>query len=47
VHQHLPVPLCGGSGDLDKNSEADSQGMIVEDETVSIKIPAGVVDGCS
>jgi molecular chaperone DnaJ len=21
--------------------------MIVEDETVSIKIPAGVVDGCS
>jgi molecular chaperone DnaJ len=28
-------------------SEADSQGMIVEDETVSIKIPAGVVDGCS
>jgi molecular chaperone DnaJ len=39
----------GGSGQiLDKKpSEADSQGMIVEDETVSIKIPAGVVDGCS
>jgi molecular chaperone DnaJ len=42
-------PTCGGSGQiLDKKpSEADSQGMIVEDETVSIKIPAGVVDGCS
>ncbi len=38
---------CGGSGQiLDKKpSEADSQGMILEDETVSIKIPAGVVDG--
>ena len=40
-------PACGGSGQiLDKKpSEADSQGMILEDETVSIKIPAGVVDG--
>ncbi|TDE06114.1 molecular chaperone DnaJ [Flavobacterium hiemivividum] len=40
-------PTCNGSGQiLDKKpSEADSQGMIVEDETVSIKIPAGVVDG--
>ena len=40
-------PTCGGSGQiLDKKpSEADSQGMILEDETVSIKIPAGVVDG--
>ncbi|MCF8322142.1 MAG: molecular chaperone DnaJ [Flavobacterium sp.] len=40
-------PSCGGSGQiLDKKpSEADSQGMILEDETVSIKIPAGVVDG--
>ncbi|MFT7395416.1 MAG: molecular chaperone DnaJ [Flavobacterium sp.] len=40
-------PTCGGSGQiLDKKpSEADSQGMIIEDETVSIKIPAGVVDG--
>jgi molecular chaperone DnaJ len=39
-NQHLPVPTCGGSGQiLDKKpSEADSQGMIVEDETVSIKI---------
>jgi molecular chaperone DnaJ len=39
-------PTCGGSGQiLDKTCEADSQGMILEDETVSIKIPAGVVDG--
>lgn len=40
-------PSCGGSGQiLDKKpSNADSQGMILEDETVSIKIPAGVVDG--
>lgn len=40
-------PACGGSGQiLDKKpSNADTQGMIVEDETVSIKIPAGVVDG--
>ena len=40
-------PTCGGSGQiLDKKpSDADAQGMVVEDETVSIKIPAGVVDG--
>ncbi|MEO8255000.1 MAG: DnaJ C-terminal domain-containing protein, partial [Flavobacterium sp.] len=40
-------PACGGSGQiLDKKpSNADAQGMIIEDETVSIKIPAGVVDG--
>jgi molecular chaperone DnaJ len=40
-------PACGGSGQvLDrKPAEADSQGMVLEDETVSIKIPAGVVDG--
>jgi molecular chaperone DnaJ len=40
-------PTCGGSGQiLDKRpSDADAQGMILEDETVSIKIPAGVVDG--
>lgn len=40
-------PTCGGSGQiLDKKpSEADSQGMVLEDETVTIKIPAGVVDG--
>ncbi len=40
-------PTCGGSGQiLDKKpSESDSQGMILEDETVTVKIPAGVVDG--
>ena len=40
-------PTCGGSGQiLDKKpNNADSQGMVAEDETVSIKIPAGVVDG--
>jgi molecular chaperone DnaJ len=40
-------PTCNGSGQiLDKKpAEADSQGMITEDDTVSIKIPAGVVDG--
>ena len=38
---------CGGSGKLldHKPDNADSQGMIIDDETVSIKIPAGVVDG--
>ena len=40
-------PSCGGSGQIldRKPANADSQGMIIEDETVSIKIPAGVVDG--
>jgi molecular chaperone DnaJ len=40
-------PSCGGAGQmLDKKpANADGQGMILEDETVSIKIPAGVVDG--
>ncbi len=40
-------PTCGGSGQLldNKPANADAQGMIVDDETVSIKIPAGVVDG--
>ena len=38
---------CGGSGQIieSKPKEADLHGMILEDETVSIKIPAGVVDG--
>jgi molecular chaperone DnaJ len=38
---------CGGSGQIiDKRpSEADAQGMIVKDETVSVKIPGGVEDG--
>ncbi|WP_395066305.1 molecular chaperone DnaJ [Flavobacterium sp.] len=40
-------PSCGGAGQTieSKPANADSQGMILEDETVSIKIPAGVVDG--
>ncbi|MBC7606560.1 MAG: molecular chaperone DnaJ [Burkholderiales bacterium] len=40
-------PTCGGSGQIidKKPTNADLQGMLLEDETVSIKIPAGVVDG--
>ena len=40
-------PACGGSGQMieKKPADADSQGMILGEETVSIKIPAGVVDG--
>jgi molecular chaperone DnaJ len=40
-------PTCGGAGQSidNKPNNADAQGMILEDETVSIKIPAGVVDG--
>ena len=40
-------PTCGGSGQMleSKPANADSQGMTIEDETVSVKIPAGVVDG--
>ena len=39
--------VCGGTGQSieSKPNNADAQGMILEDETVSIKIPAGVVDG--
>ena len=38
---------CGGSGQIidKKPADADAHGLIVEEETVSIKIPAGVVDG--
>ena len=38
---------CGGAGQTidSKPNNADAYGMILEDETVSIKIPAGVVDG--
>ncbi|GGH47326.1 molecular chaperone DnaJ [Mangrovimonas yunxiaonensis] len=38
---------CGGSGQIidKKPDEADAHGLIVKEETVSIKIPAGVVDG--
>ncbi|MBD09136.1 MAG: molecular chaperone DnaJ [Flavobacteriaceae bacterium] len=39
--------VCGGSGQIISNrpSGSDSQGMINEEETVSIKIPAGVEEG--
>ncbi|ARV10462.1 molecular chaperone DnaJ [Winogradskyella sp. PC-19] len=40
-------PTCGGAGQsIDKKpSEADAQGLVAKEETVSVKIPAGVVDG--
>ena len=40
-------PTCGGAGQsIDKKpADADTQGLKVAEETVSIKIPAGVVDG--
>jgi molecular chaperone DnaJ len=39
--------VCGGAGQMidQRPANANAQGMIQEDETVSIKIPAGVVDG--
>jgi molecular chaperone DnaJ len=39
--------MCGGAGQsIDKKpSDADSHGLKVKEETVSIKIPAGVVEG--
>ena len=42
-----PCNTCGGSGQLidKKPSNADEHGMLQTEETVSIKIPAGVVDG--
>jgi len=38
---------CGGTGKTIENKpeNADAQGMLTTEETVSIKIPAGVVDG--
>lgn len=40
-------PTCGGAGQMidKKPTEADAQGLIVAEETVSVKIPPGVVDG--
>jgi molecular chaperone DnaJ len=40
-------PTCGGAGQsIDKKpADADAQGLKVQEETVSVKIPAGVVDG--
>jgi molecular chaperone DnaJ len=40
-------PSCHGSGQMidKKPTNADAQGMLTEEDTVTIKIPAGVVDG--
>ncbi|WP_053992172.1 molecular chaperone DnaJ [Mangrovimonas sp. TPBH4] len=42
-----PCTACGGAGQSidQKPADADAQGMKVVEETVSVKIPAGVVDG--
>ena len=42
-----PCPTCGGSGEvIDKKPDgADAQGLKSVEETVTIKIPAGVVEG--
>ncbi|TWO32654.1 molecular chaperone DnaJ [Seonamhaeicola sediminis] len=42
-----PCNVCGGAGEtIDKKpADADAQGLKMVEETVSIKIPAGVVDG--
>lgn len=42
-----PCSSCGGLGQIvdSKPANADSEGMLLTEETVSIKIPAGVVDG--
>ncbi|MEJ2113715.1 MAG: molecular chaperone DnaJ [Flavobacteriaceae bacterium] len=38
---------CGGAGQIidRKPAEADSNGQVYKEETISVKIPAGVVDG--
>tara|TARA_R110002051_G_scaffold100879_3_gene171351 strand:+ start:38430 stop:39548 length:1119 start_codon:yes stop_codon:yes gene_type:complete len=38
---------CGGSGQIihQRPAEADAQGLVVKEETVSVKIPGGVEDG--
>ena len=42
-----PCNTCGGSGQIidHRPTNADANGFVVEEETVSIKIPAGVEDG--
>ncbi|MCR9183502.1 MAG: molecular chaperone DnaJ [Flavobacteriaceae bacterium] len=39
--------VCGGSGQIidSKPPNADANGMLMTEETISVKIPAGVVDG--
>ncbi|WP_111307512.1 molecular chaperone DnaJ [Confluentibacter sediminis] len=41
-----PCNVCGGAGQVidKKPADADAQGLKISEETVSIKIPAGVVD---
>jgi molecular chaperone DnaJ len=43
----VACPTCGGVGQsIDKcPADADAQGLIAKEETVTVKIPAGVVDG--
>ncbi len=42
-----PCTTCGGAGQIidQKPADADAQGLKVKEETVTIKIPAGVEDG--
>ncbi|WP_299128988.1 molecular chaperone DnaJ [uncultured Winogradskyella sp.] len=42
-----PCQTCGGSGQIidKKPADADAHGLKVSEETVAVKIPAGVVDG--
>ncbi|WP_452221934.1 molecular chaperone DnaJ [Lacinutrix salivirga] len=42
-----PCQTCGGAGQqIDKKpADADAQGLKVKEETIAVKIPAGVVDG--
>jgi molecular chaperone DnaJ len=42
-----PCNVCGGSGQMidSRPNNSDADGMLLTEETVSIKIPAGVVDG--
>lgn len=47
IQTSSPCPACSGSGQTlsHKPEGADAHGMVVSEETVSIKIPAGVSDG--
>src|SRR5690606_298234 len=42
-----PCTSCGGAGEIldHRPANADEQGMVIKEETVSIKIPGGVEDG--
>ena len=42
-----PCTTCSGSGQTidQKPADADAHGLVMKEETVSIKIPAGVVEG--